>query len=274
MTMSFNDRETSDFFGAPIDYFRFSTGSTVIRVTSNDLEDTINDGDPGQLYTPIRISRSRMDFSREDIAQQLTIKCARRSPVGDLFFAFQPAAPVGLKIFSRHRTDPEVILAFVGSVLSPSYQGADCELICAPVTHQLKVLFPRLVYQRQCPLALYGLRCGVDKADFATPATLTAVTSPTQIEADEFATQPDGWFDGGWVENADGFRGYIVEHVGNAIRFMSRFPRALAIGQDVTAYAGCDRTLDTCRDKFDNLLNHAGCPFIPGRNPHGGGAIG
>lgn len=271
--MSFDEKETSAYFGAPIEYFRFSTGSTVIRHTSGDIESSIDDGEGTNLYTPLRIARSRMDFSKEDNAQNLTVQVPRLSDIGALFFNVQPATSVGLKIFTRHRTDAEVLLAFVGSVLSPSFKGADCELQCAPITHSLKILFPRLVYQFQCPLALYGLRCGVNKADFATPATLTAAT-PTVVSATEFGAQPDGWFTAGWVEDANGFRGYIVDHVGNDLTLMARFPVPLIVGQSVTAYAGCDRTLATCRDKFDNLLNHAGCPFIPVRNPHGGGAIG
>lgn len=270
--MSYEEKEVSDFLGAPIDYFRFSTGATVIRVTSSDIIDTIDDGGGDQVFTPLAITSSRTDYSREDSAQSRTLTIPRLSELGALFFNSQPAAPVGLRIFRRHRTDPEVVLDFVGSVLTRRFKGATCELQCAPITNQLKILFPRIVYQFQCPLALYGARCGVDKADFATPATLTAAT-PTVLTADEFGTQPDGWFSAGFVEDADGNRQYIVEHVGTAITLMARFPVALAAAAAVTAFAGCDRLLPTCRDKFDNLINHAGCPFIPQRNPHGGGAI-
>jgi len=36
------------------------------------------------------------------------------------------------------------------------------------------------------------------------------------------------------------------------------------------AFAGCDRTLADCRDKFDNLAKFMGFPWIPGRNPFEG----
>ena len=41
-------------------------------------------------------------------------------------------------------------------------------------------------------------------------------------------------------------------------------PFPIGIGDQFTIVAGCDRRLETCRDKFANVLNFRGEPYIPG----------
>jgi uncharacterized phage protein (TIGR02218 family) len=41
-------------------------------------------------------------------------------------------------------------------------------------------------------------------------------------------------------------------------------PFDIEVGDDVRLVAGCDKTLATCRDKFNNVINFRGEPFIPG----------
>jgi GH24 family phage-related lysozyme (muramidase) len=38
-------------------------------------------------------------------------------------------------------------------------------------------------------------------------------------------------------------------------------------------FPGCDRTTQTCKDKFDNLNNNGAFPFIPLKNPMSGSSI-
>jgi hypothetical protein len=38
-------------------------------------------------------------------------------------------------------------------------------------------------------------------------------------------------------------------------------------------YAGCDHLLATCRDRFSNVANFGGFPWIPQKNPFSGDAI-
>jgi hypothetical protein len=41
----------------------------------------------------------------------------------------------------------------------------------------------------------------------------------------------------------------------------------LADNNTVMVYPGCDGRIETCRDKFDNLIHFLGFPFIPDENP-------
>jgi uncharacterized phage protein (TIGR02218 family) len=40
----------------------------------------------------------------------------------------------------------------------------------------------------------------------------------------------------------------------------------IAAGDRFTVTAGCDKTLGTCREKFNNLVNHRGFPHMPGND--------
>lgn len=42
------------------------------------------------------------------------------------------------------------------------------------------------------------------------------------------------------------------------------FPFTVEIGDDYEAEVGCDRSMDICISKFDNILNLRGEPYVPG----------
>lgn len=42
------------------------------------------------------------------------------------------------------------------------------------------------------------------------------------------------------------------------------FPYPVLVGEEYTAVAGCDKSLPTCRDRFDNVVNFRGFPYLPG----------
>lgn len=47
----------------------------------------------------------------------------------------------------------------------------------------------------------------------------------------------------------------------------------LTTGATLRFYAGCNHSVVTCKDKFNNVNNYGGCPFVPTRNPFSTGVI-
>jgi uncharacterized phage protein (TIGR02218 family) len=45
-----------------------------------------------------------------------------------------------------------------------------------------------------------------------------------------------------------------------------RAPAAVAVGDGFTVTAGCDKTLVTCKARFDNVANFRGFPHMPGND--------
>lgn len=169
-------------------------------------------------------------------------------------------------------TPPEVIIEFVGEITGWSFEGSQVALTCAPISQGLGRLIPMLRYQSQCNWALFSPGCTLDPDDFKVTATLDTVDGVTLTDT-TFAGKPDGWFTNGWVQRSNGERRFIVNHAGDTLTLMNRFPTDLVAGETVDAFAGCQRTEAECATKFNNLANHLGFARIPSRNPHGGGSI-
>jgi uncharacterized phage protein (TIGR02218 family) len=269
--VSFEAQETHPYAGAPIEFFKFSLGSTVWRYTSSDETVSIADPTTVHSYSPAAISRDQADFSQEDSGENVEVRVPLDNPVAALFVAYTPVAPVALTIYAKHRSDAEIVTAFIGEVLSISFEGAVAKLTCAPVKQALRRVVPSDVYQSRCNHVLFSAACGLDRAAWKDTAALTTVTGVTLSSA-TFDARADGFYRNGWVERTNGERRFIVEHVGAALTLMNAFPADLIAGETVIAYAGCDRTEAACT-AFANLVNHLGFPRIPTRNPFAGGIV-
>jgi uncharacterized phage protein (TIGR02218 family) len=85
------------------------------------------------------------------------------------------------------------------------------------------------------------------------------------------ASRPDGYFVGGMLATTAGAR-MIVGHAGIDLTLVAPMV-GLTAGDAVQLYAGCDHTMAHCKDRFGNLDNFGGFPFIPVKNPFTGDAI-
>lgn len=80
-----------------------------------------------------------------------------------------------------------------------------------------------------------------------------------------------GYFDGGKITitsgpNAGIFR-EVKSYVPGQITLWIEFPYSLAAGSPAETYSmhvGCDKSLTTCRDRFNNVANHRGEWYLPG----------
>ena len=86
-----------------------------------------------------------------------------------------------------------------------------------------------------------------------------------------FAT---GWFAAGtveWTSGANaGRRAEVMMHevtdTGVAITLLETPVRPFGVGDVFVIRAGCDKQLETCRDRFANARNFRGFPNIPGQD--------
>lgn len=265
--MSFDALETSQLAGEPVELYRWARGATVWRQTSADQRFSVDvGGDGNQDYDPAPIRRTAPSYRAEDSSGTISVSVSRFNPVGQQFIGSAPPAPVSVTIYRMHRTDPEVIVAFVGKVVAASCDGSWIRLQCAPLTVALRRNIPRILQQRQCVWALYGAGCGVNRATFQDTATVLAV-SGLDVQAAEFALRADGWFSEGWLEKNDGDKRAIVGHVGDTVTLDSPFI-SLAAAETVYAFAGCLRTEAVCTAKFSNLINFMGFERIPSKDPY------
>ena len=131
-------------------------------------------------------------------------------------------------------------------------------------------------YQASCDAALGDARCGVnlEAPAFKGSGTVLALVRDRGFVAFGLGAFATGWFASGtveWTSGANaGRRAEVVMHevAGTevSITLMEMPVRALATGDTFVIRAGCDKRLETCRDRFANALNFRGFPNIPGQD--------
>lgn len=132
------------------------------------------------------------------------------------------------------------------------------------------------VYQKACDAVLGDVRCGVNLDDIAYQKETEIVSIDRGVRF-TLPSQPeysDGWFSRGRVlvrsGAAKGAIGVVKQdrEVGGSrlVETWEILSPALSPGDLVRLEAGCDKRIETCRVKFDNLLNFRGFPDIPGED--------
>ena len=122
------------------------------------------------------------------------------------------------------------------------------------------------VYQTNCDAALGDGRCR---------ATIDGPPWRYELAVEKVATghidiaaldRPTDWFTHGYVATATGQRFIIRQDARLDGRrrlhlWLDATPQ-IKIGDEVQLVAGCDKSLTTCRDKFDNAVNYQGFPHL------------
>ena len=137
------------------------------------------------------------------------------------------------------------------------------------------------VYQKTCNVNLFSTPCGVNPADaFMTmgPVAVTAVFSRRIFVLNhvDILARPTNWFTNGMLTWNTGPNAGVsseikshIKQVGDTevwIDMWEAMPNDIVIGNTVTLKAGCNKTIETCKAKFNNVANFRGFPRLPGQD--------
>ncbi|MDC0656499.1 DUF2163 domain-containing protein [Leisingera sp. SS27] len=166
-------------------------------------------------------------------------------------------------------------LQFRGSIGEIRRAGGAFEAELRGLTEALNQPLGR-IYQKPCTAVLGSRTCGFD---LETPgyATDVAVAETNRSEAFRWDALPGfepGWFADGRLTvlsgAAEGLWAAIKadrsDAEGRRITLWEPVRAAVQPGDMVRLQAGCDKRMETCRLKFNNLLNFQGFPDIPGED--------
>lgn len=260
--MSFLTDETSADNGRPIELFRFVGSLDTYTYTSGNRAVTYNT----EVYRPIPVTRSAIKLG--DVTEKNELKVTMpltAKLVVDYGFDIPPPE-LTLQIFRLHGETGEVQPWFNGTVVSITMEGTTASVMIPSIfSAYMASEFPNVVYQSQCNHPLYSPRCGVNREDFKVEGVIDSIIDETKIRVTAAADKPDDWLKAGEIITASERR-LIVEHKGSELTLNYPF-RAMAVGLEVTAYAGCDHSIETCHAKFNNLPNFLGFPYTPSLNP-------
>lgn len=132
------------------------------------------------------------------------------------------------------------------------------------------------VYSRQCDAEIGDARCGVDLENpaFRGEGSAASVSGGDLFVADGLGGFDAGLFSGGlltWTSGGNAGAICLVEAhrvSGGVVTLqLTKAPaQPIAQGDAFTVTAGCDKRHGTCRDRFSNIVNFRGHPFLPGND--------
>jgi len=261
---TFDELEQSVELSRPVEVYDFVIGSDQYRYTS--AEGTVTAS--GVDYTPVPLKRGNPVQSREQKTTALTITLPSDDAAVTPFIAIQPSSRMLITI-RRVQLDsvPAVtIVVFEGYVASIAFRGETAELRCIPFNELFTREMPRFQYQGLCNHVLYDGGCTLAAGGaFKHSGSVLGVTG-RDVNVQSLPTSGDP-FVGGYLEIPGGSeQRLIVAQSGTIVTLLMTF-RANISGGTIDAFFGCDHTPETCSQKFSNIINYGGFPFVPTVNP-------
>ncbi len=130
------------------------------------------------------------------------------------------------------------------------------------------------VYQSFCNARLGENPCGIDIEDpnYKISVTVLSLDNSFTITTSLISGFANNWFSFGkavWLSGKrEGKSDIIILHKNESAKSVISFSEPIIdwvnVGDNLNLYAGCDRHLSTCQDKFSNVVNFQGFPHIPG----------
>lgn len=207
-------------------------------------------------------------ITRDEINKEFDNEEANISMPLDMFPAtefrtFNPATTVWCKIVKNG------VMLFYGRVAGCSFDidAGTAKLKLITLKGMLKSKIPSRTYSRSCPFELFCKDCKLKKEDFALPLFLQDIKmddSRFKLSSPKIAAFSSGYFTLGYIEFGEA-KSHIVAHSSDTLELL--FPMPSSFNGIIKVYPGCDKRLDTCENKFKNLVNYGGFAFVPSKNP-------
>lgn len=192
---------------------------------------------------------------RAGILQEATVRVDRG------YVAAWPDAPILTLVPAG------IVNVFFGRVAEIDFGRSSVQISINDPRELLAIDMPRNLYSRLCRYALFSPQCTVNKAAFSFAAVVSAVNTTQEF----FVTMPgtgDGFYDLGNLiftsgDNA-GLRMMIRSSLSiGKLSLIAPMPFDVSVGDTLTTYPGCDKTVATCTNKFANRVNFGGFTEIP-----------
>ncbi|WP_026470042.1 DUF2163 domain-containing protein [Alkanindiges illinoisensis] len=162
-------------------------------------------------------------------------------------------------------TSAGTIKLFEGRLVEPEFHRTGASFEVASDTEVLNVQMPRNLYQPGCLNTLFDSGCGLVRAAYAELATVEINTVANRIQCS--LNHAQGYFTQGVVEFLSGINTGVKRtirlHESGALHLTLPLHQLPAVGDQIRVYPGCDKRMDTCTNRFNNLSNFRGFPFVP-----------
>jgi len=249
----------------PIELYHFWMGTTHWYLTSGDAAITYL----GNIYNPVYLERTNVSYNINFEANEMTITLPGvNEPILD-FMNATPSELIWVSILRVFRDQPvyEPTVIFLGHVLDATRKSQITKVKCVGFEFYLGMQIPKYTYQRQCNWTPFDANCGMTAVNGVTQITANVTVNADRsiLTAAAFGTVAAGLFSLGKVQFGNHYR-MVASHSGTALTLRYPMPN-IVTGDSVTVLAGCNQTIDQCLNRFNNVANFGGWPYIPLDNP-------
>lgn len=262
--------DTSYTTGRPVEMYQIDQGISSRHYTSHAKPVSFNNF----IFKPLNITRDEVETSDDSFKGTLTLSLPRTDPLAVELIGATLEIPMVITLFRGHLVGNQVENVSVywkGRIVTTKAQDNEIKVDCESVFTSLKRAGLRARYEKTCRHEVFDRGCKVNEANFRKVATIDAVNVMHITLSGEAA--PIGYYTAGMVIFSDGTTRLITKHEAQGEITISRPHPNAQPGERVTLLPGCDHSIDTCKNKFNNYINYGGWPYIPIKNPFGGSSF-
>jgi hypothetical protein len=256
----------------PIWCYEITRGTTVWRLT-NWTEAVIDN--EGSMWTPDPISHDRLQSGLDFISEAIKVSTSTESAAHPLRYWVDRNAMENMSL-SIFKLDADTLTIdranpiYFGRLENAEYPpGGKVRVNATSIFRIGEQNSPKVMCQRTCVHRLFDQNCAVSEAAFTTVGTIGGL-GDDWVEAAAFGIKASAEGDANWFSlgtvTVGNERRLVVGEAGSRLYLDEPFLNA-AIGQDISATAGCNKRILTCLNKFNNLGRTIQFPYIPNRNP-------
>ncbi len=125
---------------------------------------------------------------------------------------------------------------------------------------------PRRLYQAACTHVFGDAMCTFNRASLAANVTAEAGSSQAIIVT-ALSPSPSTLYDQGTIIATGGANAgqsrTIAQLAGGSVSLLKAWLEPVAVGDAFQLLPGCDHTVATCQNTFNNLIHFGGFPYIP-----------
>lgn len=124
------------------------------------------------------------------------------------------------------------------------------------------------IFMPSCDANLGDSRCRVDLNAYKKDGSVVSSDYNFFI-IDTSRTEDDGWWNGGLIKFTTGDNRLLTCEIKSYIKstgridFQANFPYKIKAGDQYIISPGCDKTISTCKSKYNNVINFRGTPQVP-----------
>jgi uncharacterized phage protein (TIGR02218 family) len=162
-------------------------------------------------------------------------------------------------------TSPGTVALFAGRISDIDCSRTGIDMKCRSHLELLNIQMPRRLWQASCTHIFGGPMCQFNRASLAVTFPAGAGSTQTAITGAPNLTTPFalGTITGLTGANVGSSRTIAGVGGGGTVMVKLAFLSPVAIGDHFQLLPGCDRTIATCTNVFNNAVHFGGFPYIP-----------